>query len=77
VKSGSLVKVSLFLSAALLSASITAGTSLPAGSTPAVQPANSPHVQLADEITRRLRRIGFNYIHSYGLRPSDLAGEPC
>ena len=48
--------------------------------TPAEREARSPvngDVQVADEIIRRLRRLGWNFNHSRVNRPYDPEGELC
>jgi hypothetical protein len=71
--------VALFLAAAFISA----GAKTPAPRaivSPAMQSATANHTaptQLADEITRRLRRIGISFSPTRLPHPYDPAGEVC
>jgi len=51
----------------------------PVSSSPAVQTAAAPtgEVQVADEIIRRLRRLGLNFNRARIPRPYDPEGELC
>lgn len=56
----------------------TPSAATPAHTTPAVTTTpEDTGIQLADEITRRIRRLGINVIRFPNSRPSEFAGEIC
>ncbi|MGN6367943.1 MAG: hypothetical protein ACTHN5_06745 [Phycisphaerae bacterium] len=73
--------ISLFLAAlALVAAGVTSSAKIAAAATPATATITARHahdVQLADEITRRLRRIGISFVRTRLPHPYDPAGEVC
>ncbi len=64
----------------ILSTSPAKSLAAPASDTPAPQslaPQQEKTPQLADEITRRIRRLGSGLIHFPNLRPAEVVGDVC
>ena len=71
-------RVSLFLAAlTLIAATTTATPRTAAAADPSITARPTHTVQLADEITRRLRRIGISFTRTRLPHPYDPAGEIC
>jgi hypothetical protein len=72
--------LALIAASSSASAATPAATALPPTSVPSVTPAaTEPQapVQLADEIVRRLRRLGLNFTIGRIANPYDPIGEVC
>ena len=70
--------ISLFLATlTLIAATTTATPRTAAAANPSITARPTNNVQLADEITRRLRRIGISFTRTRLPHPYDPAGEIC